>query len=61
MADLEVKKREISAIVDEILSLTRALAVKGIDARDPSDRQAYDIVCRIERRIMAQSPKKKTA
>lgn len=28
---------------------------------DPADREAYDIICRIERRLMAKSPKKKTA
>lgn len=59
MPDLEVKRREILALADGVSDLTLALAAKGIDARDPGDREAYDIICRIERRMAAHSLKPK--
>lgn len=56
-SDLEVRKREISALVDGVIALERALRAKGIDAVDPEDRmEAFDIINRIERRMLANMP-----
>lgn len=55
-ADLDVRRLEISAIVNDIATITRDLRAKGIDARDPGDREAYDIISRIERRLAASQP-----
>lgn len=56
-SDLDVRKREISALVDGVIGLERALRAKGIDAVDPEDRmEALDIINRIERRIRANMP-----
>jgi hypothetical protein len=55
--DLEVRKREISTLVDNVIALEKALLAKGIDARDEFDRlEAIDIINRIERRILANMP-----
>lgn len=55
--DLEVRKREISALVDGVITLERALRAKGIDAVDEEDRmEAFDIINRIERRMLANMP-----
>jgi hypothetical protein len=54
--DLEKKKLEILSILGDIEHHTAWLKAHGIDASDPDDREAYDIVCRIERRLLA-SPK----
>lgn len=55
--DLDVRKREISALVDGVIELEQALLAKGIDARDYEDRaEALDIIRRIERRLMAKAP-----
>ena len=52
--DLDVRKREILAMVDGVNSLERDLAAQGIDATDEFDRmEAMDIINRIERRILA--------
>jgi hypothetical protein len=61
-SDLDAVRRGILATVVDIHHLTAGLYAKGIDARDPTDREAFDIVCRIERRLMAKgdAPKKKT-
>jgi hypothetical protein len=60
MDSIEVRKREISAILGGIEDLTRGLFAMGVDPRDPGDREAYDIVCRIERKMVASlsNPKK---
>ncbi len=42
--------RRINAIIDEINRLQREI---GIYVNQPSDREAYDIVCRIERKMRA--------
>lgn len=55
MDNIETKRRSISATLADIEQNTAALAVKGIDAREPEDREAYDIVCRIERRLLAKA------
>jgi len=60
MSDLETKKREIAALAGEVSAFTLALAAKGIDARDPGDLEAYDIISRIERK-MASGAKVKNA
>ena len=55
--DLDVRKREILALVDGVNSLERDLAAHGIDATDEFDRmEAMDIINRIERRILANMP-----
>jgi len=55
--DLDVRKREISALVDGVVTIERDLRRKGIDVRDPFDRmEALDIISRIERRMMAAKP-----
>lgn len=54
-SELEVKRREISAIVDDILRLTGGLLARGCDPREVEDREAFDIVSRIERRALAVS------
>lgn len=56
-SDLDVRRREISALVDGVVELEQALLAKGIDAGDPEDRaEAMDIINRIERRILANMP-----
>ena len=53
MNDLEARKREIAALASEVSGFTLALAAKGIDARDPGDLEAYDIIRRIGRKMAA--------
>jgi hypothetical protein len=47
-------RNSISATLSEIQLTQSRLGIKC----DPADREAYDIICRIERRLLAQSPKK---
>jgi hypothetical protein len=54
--DLNDVRRSISATLDDIARTTRALRAQGIDPSDPSDREARDIINRIERRLAAQQP-----
>lgn len=50
-SDLEIRKREISALVDEVTYLEHDLASRGINAVDEEDRmEAMDIIRRIERK-----------
>lgn len=59
MASIDSVRRSISATLAEIQATQKGL---GIDACDPGDREAYDIVCRIERRLLSRpAPKKETA
>lgn len=51
MTDLDLTRRQISAMVDEIAELQRSL---GPDVADPHDREALDIVRRIERLVRRQ-------
>lgn len=44
------RRAEIDAIIADIKRLQHSL---GFDARQPSDREAYDIVVRIQRRLRA--------
>jgi hypothetical protein len=53
--DLEVRKREIDALVDGVVALERSLRAQGIDAVDDEDRmEAFDIIARIERKMLAK-------
>jgi hypothetical protein len=52
--NLDSVRRSISVTLEEIESLTKALAAKGIDARDPDDIEAFEIVSRIEREALAK-------
>jgi signal-transduction protein with cAMP-binding, CBS, and nucleotidyltransferase domain len=55
--NLDVRKREISALVDGVNTLELDLARHGIDATDEFDRmEAMDIINRIERRLLANMP-----
>jgi hypothetical protein len=54
---LEVRKREISTLVDDVTVLERDLRAKGIDASDLFDRlEVMDTISRIERRMAAHHP-----
>lgn len=56
-SDLEVRKREISALVDGVVGLELSLRAQGCDATDDEDRmEAMDIINRIERRMLAKMP-----
>lgn len=50
MTDLERVRARISAVIEDITETQRAL---GVDVSDPGDREAHDIVARIERRVRA--------
>lgn len=50
MRDLDEIKHSISVTLAEIQATQRGI---GIIATDPADREAYDIVCRIERRLLS--------
>lgn len=61
-SEIDVRKREISALVDGVTSLERGLRAKGIDAVDDEDRmEALDIINRIERRMLANMPSSEAA
>jgi hypothetical protein len=52
-SDLEVRKREISALVDSVCDLEIALLKNGMNAIDEEDRfEAMDIINRIERKML---------
>lgn len=55
MGNIETKRRSISATLADIEQNTAALAANALDAREPEDREAYDIVCRIERKLLAKA------
>lgn len=53
----ETKRVEIVSIASDISETTRALKRKGIEASDPRDMlDAFDIIARIERRMLAKIP-----
>ena len=54
----EIRRSEIISILGDIEAHHSYLKARGIDAYDPDDREAYDIINRIERRILAASPAK---
>lgn len=58
--NLEIRRLEILSILGDLEHHHSYFKERGIDVGNPDDREAYDIICRIERRIMAQSPKKET-
>jgi hypothetical protein len=61
-SDLEVRKREISTLVDEVKASERHFREQGVDISDPDEwMQLRDIVNRIERRLLASMPVKETA
>jgi hypothetical protein len=52
--DLELRKREISALASDVGRIEQDLRARGIDATDEFDRmEAMDIINRIERRLLA--------
>lgn len=51
---LDKTRSEITAMISEIERLQSELARKGIDARQPEDREAADIVSRIERKLLSK-------
>jgi hypothetical protein len=53
MSDLDRKRAEIAAILSDIEASQAALKASGVEFRQPEDREAYDIICRIERRLKA--------
>lgn len=56
-SDLEVRKREISALVEGVNDAERRLALPEIEGFEDYDRlEAMDIINRIERRMMAKMP-----
>lgn len=57
---LETRKAEILSILGDLEYHHGYFKARGIDVADPGDREAYDIIARIERRLLAQSPKKET-
>lgn len=62
MPNLDVRKREISALVDGVTTLERDLRAQDIDATDEFDRmEAMDIINRIERRLLAAQPAREAA
>jgi len=59
--DLEKKKLEILSILGDIEAGTAYFRARGIDVSDSGDRECYDIICRIERQVLAASPAKESA
>jgi hypothetical protein len=51
-SELDRIRAQLSALIAEIEQGHRALA--PLDVRDPGDREAYDIICRIERKLQQQ-------
>jgi hypothetical protein len=60
MGDLEIRRMEILSILGDIEYHHGYFTARGIDASDPGDREAYDIISRIERRLMALPVAKQT-
>lgn len=54
---LDEIRTSISVTLSEIQLTQARLGLKC----DPADREAYDIICRIERQLMALSPNRKMA
>ena len=54
-SDLEWRKREISALVDDVNAFERSLALPKLEGFDDFDRlEAMDIVNRIGRKLLAR-------
>lgn len=55
--DLEWRKREISALVDDIRRHEQTFAAAGLNVVDEFDRmEAMDILNRIERKMLSKIP-----
>ena len=48
----------VEAILGEIESLEREI---GFDVREPGDREVFDTVCRIERKMLANQQERSNA
>lgn len=57
-SDLKTRKTEILSILGDIEHHHGWFKARGIDVSDHSDREAFDIISRIERRLLAKSPTK---
>lgn len=61
-SDLEVRKREISAMVDDVKAIEDHFRANGVDIADEDGwMQLRDIVNRIERKLLANMPAKEPA
>ena len=57
----DIRRAEIYSILGDIEHHHGYFKACGIDVSDPGDRECYDIICRIERQILAASPARETA
>ena len=55
-SELEIRKAEIGSILGDLEHYHGWFKSRGIDINDPGDREAFDIISRIERRILSSSP-----
>lgn len=55
---METRRLEILSILGDLEHHHLYFKDRGIDVGDPADREAYDIISRIERRLLAHSPTK---
>ena len=61
MADLETRKMEILSILGDIEHHHAYFKARGIDVSDHGDREAFDIISRIERILLARPVVKEPA
>lgn len=59
--DLDKKKLEILSILGDIEYHHAYFKARGVDVSDAGDRECHDIICRIERRLLAQPIAKEPA
>ena len=60
--EMDVRRREVSALADGVTALEFDLAAKGINAVDEDDRfEVMDILNRIERRMLQNMPAQEAA
>ena len=50
----ETRRMEMLSILGDIEHHHEYFKTRGIDASDPGDRECHDIICRIERQLLAQ-------
>jgi hypothetical protein len=61
-SDLEVNRRQITTLVNDVSSAERHFRDRGVDIADEDEwMQLKDIVARIERRLLANMPARKAA
>lgn len=61
-SDLEVRKREITALLDGVIAGEQYFRDRGVELADEDEwMQLRDIVARIERRLLANMPSKEPA